>query len=171
MGTQELAAPAAQSVANRIPTQNVGTRKTSIALGSKYGQPAMKYALVFLLLFFAIDASAESVVLRGAAQGTTYHIKYVASEAPIDVTVLQSAVDKLLADIDRQMSTYRDDSEISRFNRSSAGEWFEVSPAVVAVVSAAREISEKTGGAMDVTVGPLVRLWHFGRGARGEERD
>jgi thiamine biosynthesis lipoprotein len=62
------------------------------------------------------------------------------------------------------MSTYRDDSEISRFNRAPAGEWFAVSPAVVRVVETARAISEKSGGAMDVTVGPLVRLWHFGPG-------
>ena len=68
----------------------------------------------------------------------------------------------MLAEIDRQMSTYRTDSEISRFNRAPAGEWFAVSAATAEVVAAAHEISEKTGGAMDVTVGPLVRLWHFG---------
>jgi thiamine biosynthesis lipoprotein len=60
------------------------------------------------------------------------------------------------------MSTYRDDSEISRFNRARAGEWFDVSPAVAEVVVASREISEKTGGAQDITVEPLVKLWGFG---------
>ena len=60
------------------------------------------------------------------------------------------------------MSTYRADSEISRFNRAPAGEWFAVSAAVAEVVAASREISEKTGGAQDVTVGPLVNLWRFG---------
>ena len=75
---------------------------------------------------------------------------------------LQADVEKVLAEIDRQMSTYRPDSEMSRFNRAPAGEWFAVSPATAEVVAAAQEISEKTDGAMDVTVGPLVRLWHFG---------
>jgi thiamine biosynthesis lipoprotein len=37
------------------------------------------------------------------------------------------------------------------------------------VVAASREISEKTGGAQDVTVGPLVRLWHFGANDRGRD--
>jgi thiamine biosynthesis lipoprotein len=60
------------------------------------------------------------------------------------------------------MSTYRDDSELSRFNRAAAGEWFAVSRATAGVVAAAQEISRKTNGALDVTVGPLVRLWHFG---------
>jgi thiamine biosynthesis lipoprotein len=75
---------------------------------------------------------------------------------------LHKEVEETLADIDRQMSTYRDDSELSRFNRSQAGDWFAVSRATAEVVAAAQAISEKTGGAIDVTVGPLVQLWHFG---------
>jgi thiamine biosynthesis lipoprotein len=75
---------------------------------------------------------------------------------------LKADVEKVLAEIDRQMSTYRTDSELSRFNRAAANEWFPVSAAVAEVVAAAQEISRKTSGALDVTVGPLVRLWHFG---------
>jgi thiamine biosynthesis lipoprotein len=60
------------------------------------------------------------------------------------------------------MSTYRPDSELSGFNQASAEVWFPVSAATAEVVSAAQEISEKTLGSLDVTVGPLVRLWHFG---------
>lgn len=122
----------------------------------------MKYALVLLPLLFAIEATAETVVLRGVAQGTTYHIKFVRPEKAVDVERVQADVDRLLAEIDREMSTYRPDSEISRFNRAATDEWFAVSTAVVEVVIAAREISEKSQGAMDITVGPLVRLWHFG---------
>jgi thiamine biosynthesis lipoprotein len=66
------------------------------------------------------------------------------------------------------MSTYREDSELSRFNRAPAGEWFEVSPATAAVVGQAIKLHELSGGAYDVTVGPALRLWHFGAGA---ERD
>jgi thiamine biosynthesis lipoprotein len=109
-------------------------------------------------------ARAETLIIRGAAQGTTYHIKYVVPAKGVDGSRLQSDVEKILAEVDRQMSTYRDDSEISRFNRAADDEWFTVSPAVLNVVQAAQAISEKTNGAMDVTVGPLVRLWHFGPG-------
>jgi thiamine biosynthesis lipoprotein len=118
-----------------------------------------------LLLLFALAARptiAETIVLRGAAQGTTYHIKFVQPLKAVDATKLQADIDRVLSEIDRQMSTYRDDSEISRFNQAPAEKWFEVSPAVMSVVKAARTISEKTDGAMDITVGPLVRLWHFG---------
>jgi thiamine biosynthesis lipoprotein len=107
-------------------------------------------------------------VLRGAAQGTTYHIKFVAPETT-DVQHLQADVEKVLAEIDQQMSTYRPDSEISRFNRAPAGTWFAVPPAIALVVATSRVISEKTGGAQDVTVGPLVRLWHFGPPENGSD--
>jgi thiamine biosynthesis lipoprotein len=60
------------------------------------------------------------------------------------------------------MSTYRDDSELSRFNQSPAGKWFPVSAPTAQVVAAAQDISHKTGGALDVTVGPLLALWRFG---------
>jgi thiamine biosynthesis lipoprotein len=118
--------------------------------------------IVVPLLFFATRAGSEPIELRGATQGTTYHIKYIATASSPAPRLLQTDVEKILADVDRQMSTYRPDSELSQFNRAPAGEWFPVSQAVIDVVIAAREISEKTGGALDVTVGPVVRLWHFG---------
>jgi FAD:protein FMN transferase len=122
----------------------------------------MRNVLLLCLLFVASGARAETLTLRGATMGTTYHIKFVSDAKSVDIEQVHADVEKILADIDRQMSTYRDDSELSRFNRSKEGEWFAVSRATAEVVAAAQEISEKTDGAMDVTVGPLVRLWHFG---------
>lgn len=118
--------------------------------------------LVLPLLLFASAACAQTLTLRGATMGTTYHIKLTSVPEAVDVERLHADIESVLAQIDRQMSTYRPDSELSRFNRAAAGEWFAVSAATAEVVAAAREISVKTGGALDVTVGPLVRLWHFG---------
>jgi thiamine biosynthesis lipoprotein len=118
--------------------------------------------VLILWLLIASAGDAETFVLRGATMGTTYHIKLVANAGEIDTQALHTEVEKLLAEIDLQMSTYRPDSELSRFNRAPAGEWFPVSEATAEVAAAAQVISEKTDGAMDVTVGPLVRLWHFG---------
>lgn len=60
------------------------------------------------------------------------------------------------------MSTYRKDSELSRFNRLEAGKWFKVDPKTYNVIKASIEVNKKTGGAFDITVGPLVNLWGFG---------
>ncbi|MEM6979018.1 MAG: FAD:protein FMN transferase, partial [Planctomycetota bacterium] len=59
--------------------------------------------------------------------------------------------------------------EISRFNASASTDWFPVSPETAQVVSFALEISETTGGAFDVTVGPLVNLWSFGPESRDRQ--
>jgi thiamine biosynthesis lipoprotein len=124
----------------------------------------MRFGLLFLFVLVTTvrAASNETDTLQGVAQGTTYHIKFVRPTKEFDSKGLQADLEKKLAEIDREMSTYRDDSEISRFNRAPAGEWFAVSPDVVKVVAASREISEKSGGAQDITVGPLVNLWRFG---------
>ncbi len=128
----------------------------------------MKFVLAILALSttaVARSADAEPLTFGGPTMGTTYHVRFVASKSdPVDPQQLQRDVESLLADIDRQMSTYRDDSELSRFNRAAAGEWFAVSRATAEVAAAAQELSRKTDGALDVTVGPLVRLWHFGPG-------
>jgi len=100
----------------------------------------MRFTLV-LLLVWVVGARAlggEPVALRGVAQGTTWHVKFVSPSEKFDAERLQEDIEGVLAEIDREMSTYRADSEISRFNRARAGEWFGVSEAVARVVTASR---------------------------------
>jgi thiamine biosynthesis lipoprotein len=61
------------------------------------------------------------------------------------------------------MSGYRIDSEISRFNSAASTEWFDVSSDLAIVVDAALRVSRQSGGAFDITVGPLVAAWGFGK--------
>jgi thiamine biosynthesis lipoprotein len=102
--------------------------------------------------------------------GTAYHVKYLARSTTISPQSLQTAVDERLAAIDRQMSTYRDDSELMQFNRSEAGEWSAVSADVVTVVGEAQRLHRLTDGVQDVSVEPLYRLWQFGRQPAGPLR-
>jgi thiamine biosynthesis lipoprotein len=66
--------------------------------------------------------------------------------------------------VDQMMSTYRSDSEISRFSDSVSTDWQLVSADFCASVEDALEVSVLTDGAFDITVGPLVNLWGFGPG-------
>lgn len=93
--------------------------------------------------------------------GTSYRVKIADAQAA-DEAPLRAEIEAVLADVDRRLSTYRQDSEISRFNRAPAEEWFAVSPATAEIVAAAQKLNRESEGALDVTVGPLVRLWHFG---------
>lgn len=70
-----------------------------------------------------------------------------------------------LIELNARLSDYLDDSELSRLSRD--GRLVAPSDDLRRVLTAARRLSEKTGGAFDVTVGPLIQLW---RTARREKR-
>ncbi len=71
--------------------------------------------LTFLVLFLVGCGIQKEVQLSGKTMGTTYHITLVAGYF-LDTAGLQTKIDKRLEDINRSMSTYIKDSEISRFN-------------------------------------------------------
>lgn len=67
-----------------------------------------------------------------------------------------------IAELDDKMSDYRPRSEVRRLSQYP-GDWQTVSPELFAVLALAENISRKSGGAFDVTVGPLVQLWRSTR--------
>jgi thiamine biosynthesis lipoprotein len=76
---------------------------------------------------------------------------------------LQAAADRVFDEVsrwDRRLSTYKDDSDVSRVNRG-AGDAVRVSSDTFRALQSALAWCRRTGGALDVTVGPLVTLWGF----------
>jgi thiamine biosynthesis lipoprotein len=123
-----------------------------------------------LVLWIAGCARApQELVISGPTMGTTYSVKVAAAPDGVDNHALRTATDEVLERIDRSMSGYRDDSEISRFNASTSTEWFEVSTDLATVVDYALKVSRESAGAFDITVRPLVAAWGFG--AAGEPID
>ena len=126
---------------------------------------AVKLPVVLILLTSILLSSCArepEIVLSGPTMGTTYTVKVVAAPPAVTAARLRQTIDDVLATIDRQMSGYRPDSEVSRFNASSSTQWFDVSPEMITVVEAALNIAEHSGGALDITVAPLVAMWGFG---------
>ena len=105
------------------------------------------------------------MTISGSTMGTTFQVKIVQSEITLDVKVLNKEIFARLEEVNRQMSTYQDNSEITQFNRSPSTDWFAVSSDFAYVLHIAREISTWSDGAFDVTIGPLVNLWGFGPNA------
>lgn len=75
---------------------------------------------------------------------------------------IRLAIQAELDRINQLMSAYREDSELSRFNRYEGSEPFPLSDEVLHLFRLSLEISEKTDGAFDITVAPLVNAWGFG---------
>ena len=99
------------------------------------------------------------VELGGPIFGTSWSAKVVPGDQPTDEA--QSAIEAALQRVDAQMSTWRDDSELSRLNRHGS-EPFPASDGLRTVIAEAVRLHAVTGGAFDVTVDPLVKAWGFG---------
>ncbi|EJN6827824.1 thiamine biosynthesis lipoprotein [Vibrio cidicii] len=125
-------------------------------------------AFASLLILAGCEKPAEQVHLSGPTMGTTYNIKYIVQSDIPSAEAIQTEVDRLLEEVNDQMSTYRKDSELSRFNQYQGSEPFTVSEQTATVVKEAIRLNQLTQGALDVTVGPLVNLWGFGPEARPE---
>jgi thiamine biosynthesis lipoprotein len=106
----------------------------------------------------------------GRTMGTTFSVKVATQDLSETAKVdLGRNIESQLDRVDALMSTYRPDSELSRFNRHASTEPFEFSEETIEVLRIARQVSEMTDGAFDITVGPLVAAWGFGATDRPPE--
>ena len=107
------------------------------------------------------QSTQPELQVSGPTMGTHYGVKVVGNY-PGGEPQLQHEVEQILARINDQLSTYKPDSELSRFNKHKATTPFPVSQDLADVVIEGLRSGELTGGAVDITVGPLVNLWGFG---------
>jgi len=115
-----------------------------------------------LLLAACGDGRLPQLQLGGSALGTTFNVSIVEAPAALDEEALQADILATLAHVDLLASTWRDDSELSAFNADHSIDWIIVSPEFCAALDSALALGRETGGAFDITVGPLVNLWGFG---------
>lgn len=129
-----------------------------------------RLALIWLaFLVSGCSDSATIVSLSGNTMGTTYHVKVVPSAQLPEASLLQAEIDIALEKVNDQMSTYRPDSELSRFNTMGHEETITVSADTAFVIAEGIHLYTVTDGALDITLGPLVNLWGFGPDKRPTE--
>ena len=114
----------------------------------------------FLLIAFVFISCEKEVptfyVLQGEAQGSTYSIKYIANEELVSKT----QIDSLLLAFDMSLSTYRNDSKISKINLGDST--IIVDDFFMETFKASNQIFEETNGLFDPTIGVLVNAYGFG---------
>lgn len=102
----------------------------------------------------------------GPTMGSTYSIQYVRTPSTPGPKELRLQVESILGEVDRQLSTYRSDSNIERFNHLAANSCQAMPEAVLHLVRTGEQLSQASDGAFDLTVEPLLNLWGFGPQAR-----
>ena len=123
---------------------------------------------LLLVLLGCQQQQPEALHLAGRTMGTTWSAALLPASGGPAAADLQGQLQERLDRINALMSTYDPASEISRFNDQTTTDWFPVSAETAKVVALSGQISELTGGAFDISVGPLVELWGFGAAPRGE---
>ncbi|MFT4862549.1 MAG: thiamine biosynthesis lipoprotein [Pseudohongiellaceae bacterium] len=115
--------------------------------------------------FFYLSSSDDRKIeqFSGLTMGTSYQLQLAHIPPQLSLSEIEIVVTELLFKMDKLIfSTYAEDSELSRLNRHPLDLPMSVSDDLFAVLEMAQAISAQTGGAFDVTIGPLVNLWGFG---------
>lgn len=120
------------------------------------------WPLVCLLTVLSPVCAEDPLRISGETMGSYYSI-VIDSPGSTDGDRLQKDIEQIFADINRQMSNWSKDSEISKFNESRSTDWFPVGQQFAIVTAEAKRLHTVTGGKLDVTVAPLIELWGFGR--------
>lgn len=122
----------------------------------------------FILALFAVagcddrpSPAPSSLVLEGKTMGTFWRVSLAGVESQ-RATELKQAIQQQLDADDQELSTWKKNSDLSRFNQYRGQQPQAVSENMADIVTLALRIGKKTAGAMDITVGPLVNLWGFG---------
>lgn len=125
-------------------------------MNKKLIPPTIVIVAVLIAVWLYEAPVKEYKKIHGSTQGTTYNITYEYKQGED----LHTEIEQVLRDFDLSLSTYLDESIISKINRNEEG----VSPdeKFLTVFHEARRVYEETQGAFDITVAPIVNAFGFG---------
>ena len=115
--------------------------------------PFLVLLIVGTVLIIRQQQSTPYQKNAGLIFGTTYSVTYQCGED------LQEEIEAELKKVDDEFSMFNSQSIVARLNN---GEQPELSNDFIDVFKLARQVSEDTNGAFDITVAPLVNAWGFG---------
>lgn len=142
-------------------------RTTALSKSSRSSSLREFFAAAAIATTMALVACAtpreapRETLLTGETMGSAWTAKVV-GELPMPEPELRAAVQARFEEVNQALSTYRADSALSRFNGDATGDWVVIDAELAVVMDYALQLAERSGGAYDVTVGPLVDLWGFG---------
>lgn len=108
-----------------------------------------------------MSSQSDIATLGGHTMGTRWSVKLLVPRSR-DLHPLHAGIQGELDRVVAQMSTWEAASDISRYNRAAAGSWHRLPDDFWNVLNTAYEIAQRSDGAFDPSIGPLVALWGFG---------
>jgi FAD:protein FMN transferase len=131
--------------------------------------PHLVFQTLLISIFLASLQQATTVgsPVRYEASHPSMGTVYTVAAYGNDADFLAETVNEVFEEVDRldaQMSNYKPESELSHINREAAHADVVVEPRLFGLIQLCLRLSEDTGGAFDITVGPLMKAWGFFRG-------
>ncbi len=108
--------------------------------------------------------------LNGPTMGTRWSALFYAPAAT-DPEPIRAALAETVDVVDRQMSTWKPDSDLMRLNRAPVGQWLAVPAELMEVLAQGLDIGRLSDGAFDIGMGDVVTAWGFGPQAADDARD
>ncbi len=125
-------------------------------------------SLFLCLIVTACGSSSSSGIgdyhkIQGQIFGTTYHITYKDPSTGVNKEIISADVQKRLDQLDWIFSTYKPESELSKFNKAAPSQApIVLSPELYEVLALSQKVYQDSGKAFDPSIGPLVNIWGFG---------
>lgn len=104
--------------------------------------------------------TATDTLLSGATMGTTWQVRL--DDAPHEPETIRAALQSAVAEVDDQMSTWKADSALMRFNDAPCDQWHSLPDHLLRVLETGLAISALTGNAFEMNLGDATRAWGFG---------
>lgn len=108
--------------------------------------------------------------LSGATMGTRWSALVYASSAT-DMAALEAALARAVDRVDRQMSTWKRDSDLTRLNSAAQGAWVPLPSELMQVLERGLQVGRASGGAFDIGLGRVVNAWGFGAACSVPDRE
>ncbi|HEY9095599.1 MAG TPA: FAD:protein FMN transferase, partial [Hydrogenophaga sp.] len=106
-------------------------------------------------------APNKRATLHGPTMGTRWSVTFDANNA-MDPEALRQDLAAAVGQVDEQMSPWKPDSDLMRFNRAPVDEWVDLPAEIVEVLDCALDVQHQSAGAFNPCVGALVDAWGFG---------
>ena len=94
--------------------------------------------------------------------GVDFHLKFYAKDRPAAERIARQAYARVEA-LNGIFSDYEPGSELNRLCHRPAGQPVKVSPELFDILQRSQKLARETGGAFDITAGPMIRLWRAAR--------
>lgn len=107
----------------------------------------------------------QRYTLGGETMGTRYSAIFFAAPG-LDASAVSAGLFAAVDRVDRQMSTWKPDSDLNRLNAAAPEQWITVPAELMSVLASSLRIGQQSGGAFDIGVGDMVNAWGFGPGKR-----